>query len=306
MKFVDKVYIISMHKHGIRRQNLYNDLLSAGFQYDKIEWINAIDGNELDIDELLDENKVSHKFIDPNGALTKSIYGCALSHQLAYEMFLKSEDTIKTALVLEDDAALTHTALRTLIKDSSKGYDMLVDDVEKINWGVIQIGGPFKKMEGRPACDGFVLNHMDRYPSGFAAHSYIINKPSAQKLIDNNTPIQFAADVNIHCSDVELYSTPISHFGQKTGDYFRWDTAEMMLQFEEHILFNMGKHGTEFLSHTTHGDDYYDEDGCRNIKTTSITSEFDIEKVTFEPFMNSYGDVIKNWATIYLKLKDYE
>ena len=53
-------------------------------------------------------------------------------------------------------------------------------------------------------------------------------------------------------------------------------------------------------------DDYYDEEGCRNIKTTSITSEFDIEKVTFEPFMNSYGDVIKNWATIYLRTKDYE
>ena len=33
---------------------------------------------------------------------------------------------------------------------------------------------------------------------------------------------------------------------------------------------------------------------------------FDIEKVTFEPFMNSYGDVIKNWATIYLRIKDYE
>jgi hypothetical protein len=80
----------------------------------------------------------------------------------------------------------------------------------------------------------------------------------------------------------------------------------MVMQFEEHVLFEMGKHGNEFLSHTTHGDDYYEEDGCRNIKTTSITSEFDIEKVTFEPFMSGYGDVIKNWATIYLRIKDYE
>jgi GR25 family glycosyltransferase involved in LPS biosynthesis len=305
MKFVDRVYIISMHKNGIRRQNLYNDLLSAGFGNDKIEWVHAIDGSQLDIDELLDENKVSFKFIDPNGALTKSIYGCALSHQLAYEKFLKTDDTIKTALILEDDAALTHTALRNLIS-GSRGYGMLVDDVEKINWGVIQVGSWSQKIEGKECCDAFVLNHMERYPSGYAAHSYIINKPSAQKLIDNNKPIQYAADVNIHCSDIELYSTPISHFGQKTGDYFRWDTAKMTLQFEEHILFEMEKHGNEFLSHTTHGDDYYTEDGCRNIKTASITSEFDIEKITFEPFMNSYGDVIKNWATIYLRTKDYE
>ena len=139
MKFVDRVYIISMHKNGIRRQNLYNDLLSAGFSNDKIEWVQAIDGSQLDVDELLDENKVSFKFIDPNGALTKSIYGCALSHQLAYEKFLKTDDTIKTALILEDDAALTHTALRNLIS-GSRGYGMLVDDVEKINWGVIQVG----------------------------------------------------------------------------------------------------------------------------------------------------------------------
>ena len=149
MKFVDRVYIISMHKHGIRRQNLYNDLLSAGFSNDKIEWVQAIDGNELDIDELLDENKISHKFIDPNGALTKSIYGCALSHQLAYEKFLKTDDTIKTALILEDDAALTHTALRSLISGSGKGYDMLVDDVETINWGVIQVGSWSQKIEGK-------------------------------------------------------------------------------------------------------------------------------------------------------------
>ena len=62
MKFVDRVYIISMHKNGIRRQNLYNDLLSAGFGNDKIEWVHAIDGSQLDIDELLDENKVPRPF----------------------------------------------------------------------------------------------------------------------------------------------------------------------------------------------------------------------------------------------------
>jgi len=255
MKFVDKVYIISMHKHGIRRQNLYNDLLSAGFSNDKIEWIHAIDGSELDIDDLLDKNEISHKFVDPNGVLTKSIYGCAFSHQKVYQKFLKTDDTIKTALILEDDAALTHTALRSFINGSGKGYDMLVDDVETVDWGVIQVGSYSQKIEGKECCDAFVLNHMERYPLGFAAHSYIINKPSAQKLIDNNTPIQYAADVNISCSDIELYCTPISHFGQKMGNYFRWDTNKMMLQFEEHILFEIEKYGNQFLSHTTHGDD---------------------------------------------------
>ena len=305
MKFVDKVYIISMHKHGIRRKNLYNDLQSAGFPEDRLEWIVGIEGSMLNVDELLEEGTISNKFIDKNGALTKSIYGCALSHRKAYKKFLETDDTIKTALILEDDAALTHTALRSLL-NGSKGYDMLVDDVESINWGVIMVGGIFKKIDSKPCCDAFVLNHMDRYPLGYAAHSYIINKPSAQKLIENNTPIQFAADCNIHCSDIELYCTPVSHFGQKTGRYFRWDTINQMLQFEQHILYELDEFGSEFLSTTTFGDDYGTTNTKTNIRTSQISEDIDIEKVTFEPFMNSYGDVIKDWATIHLKTKKDE
>ena len=174
---------------------------------------------------------------------------------------------------------------------------MLVDDVEKINWGVIQVGSYTQKIEGKECCDAFVLNHMERYPSGYAAHSYIINKPSAQKLIDNNTPNQFAADVNIHCSDIELYCTPISHFGQKTGDYFRWDTAKMVMQFEEHVLFEMGKHGNEFLSHTTHGDDYYEEDYYEDealnkpiAEQTGLTNAEDDDLPDFVPKVKEHDD----------------
>lgn len=298
MKFVDKIYIISMHKHGIRRQNLYNDLLSAGFANDKIEWVQAIDGSKLDIDELLDENKISHKFIDPNGTLTKSIYGCALSHQKAYERFLKTDDSVKTALILEDDAGITNVGLRTLM-EGSKGYEMLVNDVENIDWGIIMAGHFDKDIKGTECDEALVLQHMNRYPIGWAAHSYIINKESVQKLIDNNTPIQFAADVNLHCSDVEIYSTPVSHFGQRMGSYFRWETQKMGLQYETHILYELEEFGNQYLSSTTYGD--YE---VNHPKNATISSKLDVEKVTFEPFMNSYGDVIKNWATIYLKIEN--
>lgn len=304
MKFVDKIYIISMHKHGIRRKNVYDDLLSAGYPHNKIEWVDAIDGSKLDIDELLDENKISHKFVDPNGALTKSIYGCALSHQKVYERFLKTDDSIKTALILEDDAHITNVGLRTLVK-GSKGYEMLADDVENIDWGIIMVGHIDKDIKGTQCDEALVLQHMDRYPIGYAAHSYIINKESAQKLIDNNSPIEFAADINLHCSDVEIYSTPVSHFGQKTGRYFRWETQKMMLQHEEYILYELQDFGNEYLSYTTFGDNFT-EGAVRYLKTASISSKIDVEKVTYETFTNSYGDSIENWGTIYLRTKDYE
>ena len=81
----------------------------------------------------LRDNKISKTFRDPAGALTKSIYGCALSHKLAYEDFLKTDDSVKTALILEDDAALTHTGLRIMLPNSD-GYAKLEDDIETIDF----------------------------------------------------------------------------------------------------------------------------------------------------------------------------
>ena len=204
-------------------------------------------------------------------------------------------------MILEDDAGITNVGLRTLMGDS-KGYKMLVDDVENIDWGIIMVGHIDKDIEGTQCDEALVLKHMNRYPIGYAAHSYIINKESAQKLIDNNSPIKFAADVNLHCSDVEIYSTPVSHFGQKTGRYFRWETQRMMLQHEEYILYELQDFGNEYFSSTTFGDNFT-EGTLRYLKTASISSKIDVEKVTYEPFTNSYGDLIENWGTIYLKFE---
>ena len=296
MNWVDKIYIISMHKHGIRRQNLYNDLLSAGFDDFKIKWIQAIDGNRLDINEYIRDNKISKTFRDPAGALTKSIYGCALSHKLAYEDFLKTDDSVKTALILEDDAALTHTGLRIMLPNSD-GYAKLEDDIETIDWGVIQMGAIHSKIPNEEIPDGFVLGKMDRYPLGYAAHSYIINKSSVKNLIENNKSIQYAADTNIHCSDVEIYCPPISYFSQKTGTYERWTTAKMLHQFEKNILFELDDYGGMFMSSTTYGDDN---------KTTfnaMISDKLSVKSVDWKPFTNNHGDLIENWANIHLDNK---
>ena len=93
MKFIDKIYIISLERHKIRKQIIFNDLDSAGFDTSKIEWINAINGNDLDIDKSIKDGIINPSFKDPGGILTKSIYGCALSHKMAYEKFLETYST---------------------------------------------------------------------------------------------------------------------------------------------------------------------------------------------------------------------
>ena len=53
MDCIDKIYIISLDRHKNRREYIKLDLITAGFDESKIEWITAIDGNELDVSECL-------------------------------------------------------------------------------------------------------------------------------------------------------------------------------------------------------------------------------------------------------------
>ena len=82
MNWIDKIYIISLESHKRRRETLYMDLHSAGFDTNKIEFIHAINGKDLDINQSVKDGIIDDTFLDPFGLLTKSIYGCALSHQL--------------------------------------------------------------------------------------------------------------------------------------------------------------------------------------------------------------------------------
>ena len=304
MKWVDKIYIISLNNTSFRRDNIWNDLLSAGFDSKKIEWVDAINGNDLDIHKLLDDSVIDSKFRDPNGLLTKSIYGCSLSHQKVYQRFLETDENIKTALVLEDDASLTHTALRTLIT-GSPAYDFLVEDVTNIDWGVIQIGGVDKHME---YVEDDTLNtkiiKKAKFPiNGWAAHSYIINKVGAKKLIESNTPIQYAADTNIHLSDVNLFTTVVSYFLQKVGKYDSWLVRHIENKVNRYVLYELDEYGLEFQSKTFNGDLIKKEQHITApMYGMTVSKSIKPKLINFETFEASNGDLIEDWTTIYLKI----
>lgn len=302
MKWVDKIYIISLPESNIRKDNIWNDLLSAGFDENKIEWVEAINGNDLDIDDCLRDNTISTKFRDPNGILTKSIYGCALSHQKVYQKFIKTSDDIETALVLEDDASLTHTALRTLISDSP-AYDMFIEDKDNIDWGVIQLGSWGVHMDyiNEPN-DSKILKRMNYPKKIWAAHSYIINKESVHKLIENNTPIQYAADTNIHISDVKVYCPPVSYFLQKVGKHNRWLTEHLQSKFLKYVVYDVDEYSLEYQSKTFNGDLIQKEEHLlKPMHEISLSKAIDAEKITFESFEIANGDTIEDWVTIHLK-----
>lgn len=303
MKWIDKIYIISLPDSNLRKDEIWNDLLSAGFNESKIEWVEAINGNDLDIDECLRDNIINTKFRDPNGTLTKSIYGCALSHQKVYKKFLETSDDIKTALVLEDDASLTHTALRTLIS-GSPAYDMFVQDKDKVDWGIIQLGQTHKLIETieDDSLDTNVLSKMKMPDTAWAAHSYVINKKSVSKLIKNNTPVQYAADVNLHISDVDVYCTSVSYFLQKLGKHHRWLTQHLQNKFLRYVIHDVDEYDLAYQSKTFYGDLIQKEEHLsKPIYEIAVSRAIDVEKINFESFEIANGDTIEDWITIHLK-----
>jgi len=302
MKWIDKIYIISLRDAKIRQNFIWNDLLSAGFDSSKIEFIEAVNGNDLDIEECLREGIISPKYRDPNGVLTKSIYGCALSHQNIYKEFLETPD-VETALILEDDANLTHTALRALIKDSPI-YDYFIEDIKKLDWEVIQLGqvDRFMNQIYDESLDTKLLKKMEMPTNEWAAHSYIINKKGATKLIENNTPIQYAADVNIHVSNSEVYCPPVSYFLQNVGNHHRWMMQHLQTKFLKYVLHDVDEFDLEYQSKTFYGDLIEKEEYLENpIFEMALSKAIDAEKITFESFEIANGDTIKDWVTIHLK-----
>lgn len=308
MKWIDKIYIISLDRHETRRNKVFADLRSAGFDVSKIEWIKAIDGNDLNIPQLVNNKVINPTFKDPSGLLTKGIYGCALSHQAAYKTFLSTPSNIKTALILEDDAELTHTALRTLLPNSN-AYQKFEEEANEFDWEVIMMGFASRRTD-YVKMKSHVLKPMLRYPEGYAAHAYLINKSGANKLVKSNQPIEFAADVNIHCSDVKLYCTPISYFSQKNGQFDRWTISELGFNFNKYVLYGDSDGTIDFQSSTTFGDyvEIKDRSGYgaphKTFSLANISKKVEVKSVDWESFAAPNGDVIEQWAQIHLKLEE--
>lgn len=303
MNWIDKIYIISLERHDNRRKSIKLDLLTAGFDESKIEWIDAVDGNSLNIDECLKDGTISNTFTDPYGVLTKSIYGCALSHQLVYKKFLETSPEIQNCLILEDDASVSHTLLRVLLANSLP-YEKLLEEKNKFDWDVIVLGGQEKQIE-HINTNSYVLKRMKRYPRDYAAHSYIITKKGAMELINNNKSIQFAADVNIHCSNVKLYCTPTSYFLQKEGDFERWLSLRLESRFKWNVLYTKeGWDREEVVSSTTYGDYFIEDLNEKSYKTAQISSKIPVDGVNWNSFTAPNGDVIEGWTIINLKVKE--
>jgi len=235
----DKVYVISLQKRQDRRERV-NRLLN-GIDF---EFVDSIDGyKDIDIQELIETEELSTEFKDPVGLITKGIVGCALSHKKAWKRFIDSKKDI-SAVFFEDDFMMTSDIFtqppgQKITKESSytQYYTELLDEINIIeDWDVIFLGKKKLKYNGERITDKIV--HPEFGKSGWGAHSYVLNRKSAKKLLDLYSPIDYAVDVFLETN--KCYSVNPSLFRQESdsllyGKYKINDTEIDSDTFNNHL-----------------------------------------------------------------------
>lgn len=305
MRYFDKIYIINLSWHKKRRETISAELDSVGWY--NYEFIDAISGVDLpSTSEMVKSGTISNLFRDANGILTKNIFACAMSHRKAQQKFL--DDGLNTCLIIEDDAKFMPVALKMML---AGGMDQLHGELHSKPWDIFMWGMPHTFMPNWGLADGCnLLYEFKRMAPEWAGHAYQTTRKGAQKLVECNTPIQFAADCNIELSDTEIYCPAFSLISQTIGDFNRNIANELMTDFGTKMLHGDSE---EYLPSTINTvsvqkntNEYYETKDKsitfnNRIRQVEISGDIELEKVEWNDFITPHGDKAVNWPHIYLK-----
>ena len=277
----DIIYVINLPKHTERKErmiDLFNTLNITNY-----EFIKAINGEYLpESDELVSDGTLNHVFVDPYGTLTKNIVGCALSHRLVYETFLKSD--YETCLVFEDDVALSPEFYHYQI---SGKFDKLLTQIKSSNYDIIMWGKHELKNLGVTPTKHSELYKIELLGEKYSAHSYQLNRKSAQILYDKVLPIRHAADIFLESLDLNILSPKHSLYEQKRG-------ISRSIEFDS-MLYDLWKNNTPEVWRSSTS-----VDTNKRAQSTCIPPYIKVDKVVFKKFKPNIS-CLPYWSYIHLK-----
>jgi len=284
----DKIYVINLKRRLDRKKSLIDSFPTVDFTF-----IEAVDGKDLNQEQLLEDKILNSSFFDPNGMVTMGVFACALSHKKAWDQALS--DGVENALFLEDDVIL-HKQVLNKNNIFTDEYSKIINEIENSDYDLIHLG---KKKEYN---DGLNVGKYLTIPTPGSnwegAHSYAATNNMLQVLTNKVLPIKNAADVyleqfyNTHNSftiknSIFLQISDLSDSSVSDSDTFfnefRKGGGRVGISFDENGNI-LNKNIAKYIKHPKEVDDY----------TEIVLSEpkFGIQKFT------SKGDINVNFFSI--------
>jgi|SaaInlStandDraft_4_1057021.scaffolds.fasta_scaffold35400_2 glycosyl transferase, family 25 len=188
-----KIYIINMRKNEDRKQYIIDQMNK--WNITNYEFIEGIDGNNLDdyiLNELVSIDQMSTNL---NRQAVKSEMGCALSHKKVYKKIIEEDSP---ALILEDDVFISVDFKKLVDIKFNNDFDIIFPNnryvEENVNdWQNLLVGNSNQVINDitfyRIAILGYTFKEL-----WHGAYAYIISPKAAKKIIQINTPVQFESD----------------------------------------------------------------------------------------------------------------
>lgn len=177
------IYVINLKSRPNKREFMSNQFKKHNLN---VNFFDAINGNELDLGELLDDGIISpDKDKRIKRYLRKGEIGCALSHITIWKKLLNSNK--EYALIFEDDAVLCND-FKPILKS-------IIDEANTVPWDILYLNENcyrhFKK-----ECDGPHVTPRIISPNnvGYGLYGYVIKKDAVKKYIDDILPLTIPVD----------------------------------------------------------------------------------------------------------------
>jgi GR25 family glycosyltransferase involved in LPS biosynthesis len=201
-----KIYYINLNRAIDRRNKLEEVFNNNNLNYKRVS---AIDGNDLDINEI--NNKYEYN--------NMNIYeiACLFSHIKAMKEII--EDKHEYAIIMEDDCNFDYFKYKTIKIKDLKEY--------KQNWEIIQLAITSGRVLSRKIArekGNLILRTNKLNPVG--AIAYLINTTAIHKILHH-----FSNNKFIKVSDEYIFELVITYF---TKPYFSYYTQKVFKSFIRH------------------------------------------------------------------------
>lgn len=180
----DKIYVINLKRRLDRRTTL-----EKKYPYLDFTFIEAIDGKQLKIQDLIYNRELNKSFFDPHGMVTMGVFACALSHKKAWDQAL--QDGVENALFLEDDVFLYNKCIEE--NKYTDEYQDILNEIQSHDWDLLHLGKKKPQVFGMNVGKYLTVPKFNNNYEG--AHAYVATKEMIKTLSDNYLPVKYAADV---------------------------------------------------------------------------------------------------------------